>query len=296
MQTTSQRAGKVLHISQLLPEQLREPVPFDLVELTEEEEKQAIELAIEEAKVKKHARLEDERKKRLAEERRNDARVPWAPGELYQLVRWRATQIIRSRTGDPKAEFEPAPIQKDVVLAMTLYFTGTEEFEKLNPILFNSTKLPFSLNKGLWLWGNPGVGKTLLMEIFNRNKRICYDVVECAKIAYRYVKEGDDAIGYLTSEIKTTAPDASTFFQPIKGICYNDLGTENLKANHYGNPLNVMEFIFLQTYEKKVPYWQRFVTTNLTFDQVKEAYGVRMLDRIKECFNILEIKGSSLRK
>lgn len=286
----------MVHIGQLLPEQLKVPVPFDLVDLTEQEREQAIELALQEAKVKKHARLEDDRKKRLAEERRNDARRPWAPAELYQLVKWRGTQILRARTGNPTIEFEPAEAQKNAIAALTFYFTNSPEFEEMSPGLLNGTGLPLSLNKGIWLWGNPGVGKSLIMEIFNRNKRICYDVLEVPKIVYQYTKHGDDAISHLQVVINTVAPDASIFFQDIKGVCYNDLGTENMKGTHYGNSINVMEHILLQTYERKVPYWQRFITTNLTLDQVKEAYSVRVWDRIKECFNIIEIKGESLRK
>jgi hypothetical protein len=296
MEINTQRQGKVTHISQLLPEQLRVPVPFDLVDLTEQERKDACELAIHEAKVKKHATLESDRKKRLAEEKRNDSKTPWSPAEVFQLAKWRATQIIRARTGNPACEFEPTVNQKPVITALALYFAEAEEFESLDPKLYNSTKLQFSLHKGIWLWGNPGVGKSLIMEIFNRNKRICYDMLECPKVCYSYVKHGDEVLDSLIDVRRAVAPDASTFFQSIKGVCYNDLGTEPMPVSHYKNPLNVMEYIMLQTYERKVPYWQRYVTTNLTFDQVKETYGVRVLDRIRECYNILELKGESHRK
>lgn len=226
----------------------------------------------------------------------DDISRPWTPVELYKLAKWRATQLIRARTGDPAVEFEPVKFQKGVVMALACYFSGSEQFEKLDTKLYNSMGIPFSLNKGIWIWGNPGVGKTLMMEMFNRNKRLCYEVIQCPKICYEYVKYGDAVFEGLIKQRQVVAPDASNFLQKLKGICYNDLGTEPLKSNYYANPLNVMEFIMLQSYENKVPYWQRHVTTNLTFDQVKESYGIRVLDRIKECFNIIEIKGESLRK
>lgn len=249
-----------------------------------------------EAMVKKHARLEDERKKRLAEETRNNfAQKINNPNELYFLARWRATQILRARTGDPTIEFEPTEFQKPVVTALSLYFTNSPEFETLDTKAYNTLPYEFSLNKGLWMWGNPGVGKSLLMEIFNRNIRLCYEMIQCAKLAYEYIKNGDEVLERFM-RITPAIAAADNFGQKIKGVCYNDLGTEKLEAKHYGNPINVMQDIILQTYENKVPYWQRYVTTNLTFEQVKESYTVRVTDRIKECFNVINVNGESLRK
>lgn len=255
-----------------------------------------IDKAIREALKTKWNRLETDRRFKLSQDRKNEASRPWTAGELYQLAKWRATQMIRSRSGKPDIEFEPVEYQKPIITALGLYFSNSPEFEQLKTNLYNSNKLPFSLNKGIWLWGNPGVGKTLMMEMFNRNKRLCYDLVQCPKIAYQYVKHGDQVFENMISQCEVIAPDASTFFQQVKGFCYNDLGTENMSANHYGNPINVMEYIMLQSYERKLPYWHRHVTTNLTMEQVKECYGVRVLDRIKECYNILEVRGESLRK
>lgn len=296
MEIKTARQGKIVSIGELLPEQLQVPVPFDIVDLTDQERAEAIELGLQQARLKKHNSLESQRKAKLAEQKRNDFKRPFAPDELYKLAKWRATQMIRFRTGNPAIEFEPVAFQLPIITALSLYFSGAEEFERLNRKDYNDSKLDFSLHKGIWLWGNPGVGKSLMMEMFNRNKRLCYDLMECSKICYQYVKYGDDVLKNLITECESIAPDAGTFYQPTKGICYNDLGTEPPASKHYGNSLNVMEYIILQTYERKVPYWQRHVTTNLTFNQVSEIYGVRVLDRIKECFNILEVRGESLRK
>lgn len=290
MQTTN-RTGKIVSIGQLLPEQLQEPVRFDEVELTEEETDQALN----EARKKKHDRLEHERLKALAEARKNDHRRPWTPNELYEYCAGRATQMLRFESGNELQVFEPTLFQQPVILALSLYFTGDKKFEALDPKQYNQIGLEFKLNKGIWLWGNPGVGKSLLMQMFSRNRRLCYQVVQCPKIVAGYVKHGDDHIaryGRLIEEADT----ALSFYQTEQGICYNDLGVETVPAKHYGTPVNVMESIFLDTYENKVPFWHRHVTTNLTIDQLKETYGIRFVDRIKQCFNIIEVHGESLRK
>lgn len=270
---------------------LRVPVPFEMIELTAEE----TELALKEAMVKKHARLEDDRKKRLAQEAKDNLRKPWTPNELYEYARARATELIRYETGRPDALFEPLDYQRDAITALSLYFTNSPEFEKLDSKKYNTTDLQFSLNKGIWLWSNPGCGKTLMMRMFSRNKKQCYHVAECPKITAGYVKYGDDHISKYNSIIKDSA-DALNFYQEQIGVCFNDLGTETLQAKHYGTAINVMGTIMLNAYEAKVPFWQRHVTTNLTFDQIKQEYGVRLTDRIKQCYNIIEIKGVSYRK
>lgn len=245
--------------------------------------------------VKKHAVLEDQRKKRLAQQKMSDWTKPWTPNELYSFARVRATEIVRGETGRHDIEFNPVDFQKDAITALCLYFSDSPEFEKLSSKIYNSTGLPFSLQKGLWLWSNPGCGKTLMMRMFSRNKRLCYTLAECPKIVAGYVKNGDDHISHYSRVIKPDVKAYSNFFQEDVGVCYNDLGIETLQAKHYGTAINVMETILLDTYEARVPFFHRHVTTNLTFDQVREKYGVRITDRIKQCFNVIEIKGETLR-
>lgn len=280
-----------MHISQLLPEQLQEPVSYDDVELTPEETEAALELARRE----KHVRLENQRRKALAEKVKADVLRMWSPKEMWEYARQRGTIALRDRSGDQSAEFRATKEQVPVVKALSLYFTCSPEFESLDPALYNSVELPFSLQKGIWLWGNPGVGKTLIMGMFSRNKRLCYRLLQCPKIVSSFTVDGFEAIKQYSR--KWPEPiGASNFYQSEIGICYNDLGTESMRAKSYGNEINVMEHLMLDTYENHVPFFHRHVTTNLTFDQVKECYGERVKDRIRECFNIIELGGKSLRK
>jgi DNA replication protein DnaC len=287
----TQRQNKITHIGQLLPEMLKEPVPFEMIDLTDLEKEQALKDAL----VKKYASIERQRKELGELEKQNDWKRQWAPNDLYDFARERATDIVRGETGNPNIIFEPKDFQKDALLALTLYFSDSEEFEKLDVKKYNTLSYPFSLQKGLWLWGNPGVGKTLLMKMFSKNKSLCFRVVECPKIVSGYVKSGEEHISHYSRIIKSDVKAYSNFFQEEEGVCYNDLCIESLQAKHYGTGINVMEQILLDTYEAKVPFFHRHVTTNLIFDQVKEKYGVRITDRVKQCFNVIEIKGESVR-
>lgn len=262
------------------------------VGLTEEEQNLAITKAIAE----KTIRLENIRRRLLIEKQQAAIVRPWSANELYIYAKMRADKFLQSQSGDPAAAFQIIDFQKPVMVALSLYFTNDSKFEELDSNEYNSNGLPLSLNKGIWLWGNPGVGKTMIMGMFSKNKRLSYEVIQCPKLTYQYSKEGDDVIAHFTKPLTTQAASADNFYQRNRGACYNDLGTEPTLSKFYGNPINVMEYLFLQSYDNSVPFFHRHVTTNLTMDQVKEMYGLRVLDRIKQSFNIIEIKGKSLRK
>lgn len=287
----NQRVNNTVHIGQLLPQELQNPVSFDDVQLDDAE----LQAAITEGRKKKQAEMEYNRQKLIAEAMEKDMRRPWTPNELYEYARKRATLIIRAESGNPNAVFEPMPHQQPVIRALALYFSGSPDFENLDEKIYNNNGLKFSLTKGIWLWGVPGVGKTLMMQMFSKNRRLCYDVVQCPKLVFGYIKNGDDHINPYGKIIRESE-DALSFYQTQKGVCYNDLGVETSPAKHYGTPINVMESVFLDAYENKIPFWHRHVTTNLTIDQLKETYGERFTDRMKQCFNILDVKGKSLRK
>lgn len=291
MDQNSQRVGAPVQVGQLLPKELQQPVSFDDVQLTDAEMQEAVTAA----RKKKQGQLEYDRQKKIAEARKNDLMRPWTPNELYSYAGGRASLILQVENGDPSAVFEPQEFQKPAITALSLYFSNSPEFEQLDHRKFNTSGLELSLQKGIWLWGPVGVGKTLLMSMFSRNRRQCYTMVQCPKLVAGYVKSGDDFIsGY--SRVINTSADGLSFYQDTKGICFNDLGVEAPEAKHYGTPINVVESVFLDTYENKVPFCHRHVTTNLTSDQLKSTYGVRFTDRVKQCFNIIEINGESLRK
>lgn len=240
--------------------------------------------------------MEDDRRKHLARLSHNESVRPWLANELYDHARLRATIILRTEQNNPSAIFEPYEFQQDALQALSLYFSNSPAFEMLDTKLYNDNPdLPFKLNKGIWLWSNPGQGKTLMMQMFSINKRQCYQVMQCPKIVSGFIQFGEPHISAYSKEIITT-PQPANFYQSRSGICYNDLGTERISASNYTNTINVMETIMLDTYEQRVPFSQRHVTTNLTFEQVKEMYGVRIMDRIKQCFNIIQMTGQSIRK
>ena len=65
--------------------------------------------------------------------------------------------------------------------------------------------------------------------------------------------------------------------------CFDDIGIEE-NANSFGNVHNVMLDILERCYERKTI---AHMTANLTIEQMADRYGVRLLDRFKQMFNIV---------
>jgi len=144
-------------------------------------------------------------------------------------------------------------------------------------------------NKGICLFGDVGSGKTIAMEVFaaftcnNTNKFIVHDMKEIAREANLH---GVIAIKEFT-----------------KGICcYDDVGFEE-QVNHYGSKICVFTEIVNVQYEKFRNTGKPFhMTTNLGFNNdfgfgtLFSKYDRRVVDRLREMMNIIELTGNSKRK
>ena len=143
----------------------------------------------------------------------------------------------------------------------------------------------YDLNKGLMIYGNVGVGKTTLMRLFTRNQKASYKIVSCRDIENDFSTSGDKSVATFSVNLPI-AQNTSPFSQTEIGYCFDDLGTE-VNGKFYGKDKNVMAEILLDRYDNKLPYHYTHVTTNLTAADIKEQYGTRVSDRLREMMNIV---------
>lgn len=146
----------------------------------------------------------------------------------------------------------------------------------------------FDSNKGLWFYGDVGTGKSTLMKIIAEYQRKLSRGFKC-------VNSASLAAGYASFGL--TALDESTYNENSRGINpvergFDEVGREPIPAKHYGNELNVMQYILQIRYDLKV---KTHITTNITPESIEKMYGPHIYDRAFEMFNFIEMKGESRR-
>lgn len=144
------------------------------------------------------------------------------------------------------------------------------------------TELHMDPFKGLLLRGDPGKGKTFLVDCLADNPRTPIQMHTLLEISERIRDEGRYSVPPLESS----------------GILYlDDVGTEEVSITHYGTKTRWFK-TFIETYysKRRGDFSKLIISTNDSFDQLQEKYGLRVRSRLAEMFNIIDITGPDLRK
>jgi DNA replication protein DnaC len=167
--------------------------------------------------------------------------------------------------------------------ALSLYFGREKKFEE---------KGFGSLNKGLFLIGDVGVGKTLLIKAFSYSHYLNF-IDQLIKFDFFKVVNANSISGDFQ---KNGIEGIEKYF--LRDYCFDDLGTEQIPSVHMGNRKNIMQEIIEQRYDnrEKLPFRSTFFTSNLSGNQIEELYGTRVRSRIREMCNWIVIPGEDRRK
>lgn len=180
--------------------------------------------------------------------------------------------IIRRRMEKQKRSFifrdEGSNIQK-WLKELTLYFCGQPG--KLNP------------NKGLFIFGSVGTGKTMLIEVFQEF---------CERL---------DTLGYEIKNMRLMTNEVSkggikALDKYMHGMqCFDDVGAEK-DTVHYGTPISPFEELIneLDTKFNKTGK-VAIATSNLMPQELASRYCERTASRCKQMFNFILLKGADKR-
>lgn len=165
--------------------------------------------------------------------------------------------------------------------------------EVMNDLFAYVNKQPgkLDLKKGILLWGNVGTGKSTIIKILGEELRYNnegYKTINCSYLATQFAATGLDALN------ESTYNEGHAGSRPVNRA-FDELGREPIPSRHYGNELNVMQYVFQCRYECRAVA-RTFATTNINPAFLSKLYGEYIADRINEMFNIIELNGTSRRK
>ena len=166
---------------------------------------------------------------------------------------------------------------------------------------FHGNESELDLNKGICLVGKYGVGKSTIMNIFHSylkthfpfNKNM-YVISSIEEIIDDIKKDGYVNRLYCYNMKENVR---SVGFREPKHILINEFG-HNYKIKSYGTDVKELFEAFMMV---RYDIFQKYrkvthITTNYGTKELEQKFHPKLVDRFKEMFNIIELKGESFRK
>jgi len=152
---------------------------------------------------------------------------------------------------------------------------------------FMNTETELNKKKWLWIYGGLGVGKTDMIRAFLKLKAESKPTFE-----YTY-----SHVNHIIRAIQNKEKTDSNYIN-IPCLFLDDVGTESKEQSYYGERKNAIDRILQERYDlRHHPKFLTIVTTNNTLSQFEqfEHYDKRTIDRIRESYNFIHLKGKNKR-
>jgi DNA replication protein DnaC len=130
-------------------------------------------------------------------------------------------------------------------------------------------------NKGILFIGGLGTGKTTVFKECKKAGALRSTIVSCPSVRAEASKGGMDAISK---------------YETVRSVVFDDLGKEGA-CSHYGTKIEPVADLILFRYDnwKDGKIGHTHFTTNLSIEQLCEYYDPRVVDRLIEMCNIINL-------
>lgn len=136
---------------------------------------------------------------------------------------------------------------------------------------------------GLYLFGSPGVGKTMLMNVLFKHLLLDYKqtvrVVPLETLIHKYINYREAEDGF------------NDFVRKTSFLCVEGMGKE-YKSGNNDMALLVMDLVFQFRSQMKLP---TCLTTNIPPKDIGKIYSHDFASLLNECMLIIEVQGQDYR-
>lgn len=157
-----------------------------------------------------------------------------------------------------------------LIKTLCFFLSNDERFE---------IELGHSFQKGLLIRGVAGIGKTHLVRCVAANELNPVHILSMLEICDQVKAEGEFIIELKNSKI----------------LYLDDVGTEEHIVNHFGTKINWFKNFIEMYYLRNKIFNKLIISTNNSFSEIEEKYGFRVRSRVKDMFNIIDVKGTDMR-
>lgn len=240
---------------------------------------------------------------------------PIDPEHLYEVFIENYKFIAVKEFDESANNFEARKLAR----TLDLYFIENRNFFK-SPLLCKNADGTFKslpdLNKGLMIIGSYGIGKTSIIETYHnifkyarnnefhiKNKSGEHELLKWYEIYFGF-STANDVVREFEGIKRSDNPDDDYDWDKFwhkhsKGFRYYDDVMAEEKANNYGK----IE-LFKQIFEKRYSHRTKTMislnyegeSVDTTLEAFAKRYGERNYDRLFEMYNIIELRGETLRK
>lgn len=188
-------------------------------------------------------------------------------------------------------EFEIDECNAKILRFLLYYFNDCELAEIVYP------ERNYKIHKNLLLVGEPGTGKTLIMQIFSDYLRLTGNPNQFSNLSVTQMMNYYKLHGHIDRYTYNESEGRGSIDGKPFNVCLNDIGLETENQKSYGTCLDsvIDEFLYAR-YEIYQSHHKKYhMTSNLNVDDFKERFGNRLIDRFKS-FNVIPLTGDSRRK